>query len=184
MIRKVKRNNIHFTTRSYIHYAKEALEDGPEHNCIRKNSRVGTAPYILRAKTSATPHDQRSSCMRARGAVAAYQPVKQGFLEHALESSVSDLTSKMGPEASVEGKRGRRRGNGPTTIRTGVGICIRNFCGKLTVRHHSNRPQAIAGTAYTKSFCCTYNSVRQMQECCEKLLLDLDDLILLAPFLF
>lgn len=136
MIRKVKRNNIHFTTRSYIHYPKEAVEDGPEHNCIRTNSRVGTAPYILRAKTSATPHDQRSSCIRARGAVAAYQPVKQGFLEHALESSVSDLTSKMGPEASVEGKRGRRRGTGPTTIRTGVGIRIRNCCGKLTIRHH------------------------------------------------
>lgn len=101
MIRKVKRNNIHFTMSSYIHYPKEAFEDGPEHNGIHKNSRIGTAPDILRAKTSSTQHDQRSSSIRARAVVAAYQPVKQGFLEHALESSVSDLRLKIGPQTSA-----------------------------------------------------------------------------------
>ena len=59
MIRKVKRNNIHFTTSLYIHYLKEAFEDGPEHNGIRRNSRIGTAPDILQAKTTSTQPDHR-----------------------------------------------------------------------------------------------------------------------------
>lgn len=62
-------------------------------------------------------------------------------------------------------KPSQQRLNGPTTIPTGVGICISSFCERVTVSHDSISPQVIERTDVTRELVIVHTILYETCSC-------------------